>query len=305
MKRLIAVGFSLVLLSTGAWAQKDGIVAKVNDQPITEQAFQATLLDWFGKEVFEEIIQAKVIEQAAERAKVTVTDEQVEERVRTLQLAMDAQAEAGQGDGFAVWLVQKRMTLANLRSRLRTELLLEGIVKDQVKVAPEEVSSYYERNRARFQEPAMVNACLITFKTKEQAEQVREQIIKGEKTWAEASADYNLNPDLMKNGGELGWMPDDGTPLAKAAFALERDGDISPVIPLNNAFHIIKRQDRKNARTIPFEETRADIETAMMEKKMMDAKREQRVALNKAAHIERLMEFADHSIAPAPATPAQ
>jgi len=120
MKRLIAVGFSLVLLSTGAWAQKDGIVAKVNDQPITEQAFQATLLDWFGKEVFEEIIQAKVIEQAAERAKVTVTDEQVEERVRTLQLAMDAQAEAGQGDGFAVWLVQKRMTLANLRSRLRT-----------------------------------------------------------------------------------------------------------------------------------------------------------------------------------------
>jgi len=293
------------LLSTGAWAQKDGIVAKVNDQPITEQAFQATLLDWFGKEVFEEIIQAKVIEQAAERAKVTVTDEQVEERVRTLQLAMDAQAEAGQGDGFAVWLVQKRMTLANLRSRLRTELLLEGIVKDQVKVAPEEVSSYYERNRARFQEPAMVNACLITFKTKEQAEQVREQIIKGEKTWAEASADYNLNPDLMKNGGELGWMPDDGTPLAKAAFALERDGDISPVIPLNNAFHIIKRQDRKNARTIPFEETRADIETAMMEKKMMDAKREQRVALNKAAHIERLMEFADHSIAPAPATPAQ
>ncbi len=297
MKRFIVAVTLMGLLGTGlAVAQKDGAVAKVNDQPISEESFEKTLLDWFGREVLDEMIQSRVIEQAAERAKVTVTEEQVEQRLKDFQMGMDAQAQMGSGESFVVWLAQRRMTIPNLRARLRTELLLEGLVTDQVKVTEQEISAYYERNRKMFQEPTQVKIALIKFKTKEQAQQVREQIVKGEKSWAEASTEYNLDLRLMKSEGELGWVQHDGTPVMDAAFALEHDGDITPVVDYQQAFYVIKRLDRRNARTVPFEEARPHIESAMLEKRMLDAKSDHRAKLMNAAHIERLMDFPERAM---------
>ncbi len=305
MKRFTIAVALMGLLGTGlAVAQKDGAVAKVNDQPISTESFEKTLVDWFGREVLDEMIQSRVIEQAAERAKVTVTEEQVEQRLKDFQMGMDAQAQMGSGESFMVWLAQKRMTIPNLRSRLRTELLLEGLVTDEVKVSEQEISAYYERNRKMFQEPTQVKIALIKFKTKEQAQQVRGEIAKGEKSWAEASTEYNLDLRLMKSEGELGWVQHDGTPVMEAAFALEHDGDITPVVEYQQGFYVIKRLDRRNARTVPFEEASPHIEAALMEKRMLDAKTEHRAKLMNAAHIEKLMDFPERAVpADQPETP--
>lgn len=296
-RRLGTAALSLWLCAN-AVAQEAEIVAKVNNQPITQEQYRQTLVDWFGKEVLEEMIQAEVIAQAAARTKITVTDEQVQGRLKALQTSMDERAKAGRGEPFQAWLASRRLTIPNLRSRLRTELLLEGMVVDRVKVPREEVSAYYENNRHRFREPAQVKISVISLKTEEEAKKVREMILKGEKTWGDAARDDNINPYTMKTGGALGYRTQDETPLMKAAFALEHDGEMSQPVHYGGLYNLVKREDRRNAQTTPFEEVKDSIKQALTEQKLFQLKKETRTALMDHSHIERLIQLPARSAEP-------
>lgn len=278
-------------LAVGATAQEARPVARVNGVPITEEQFRQTLVDWFGREVLEEMIQARVIASQAERAGVAVTDEQVDARLRDVQQSMDEAAQTGQGEPFHVWLATRRLTIPNFRARIRIELLLEGLVAAQVRVTPGEVSEYYEKNRRMFREPARVKISVISFKTLDEAKRMREAIVKGDMTWGDVARDHNVNPYTMKTGGELGYVAEDGGPLSDAAFALPADGDISEPLDYRNLYNLVRRDDRRSERTLPFEDIKETIEAALREQKMMRLKQEMRSALMKSAHIERLMEF--------------
>lgn len=278
-------------LAAAACAQEARPVARVNGEPITEEQFRRTLVEWFGREVLEEMIHARVIAMQAEQGGVVVTDEQVEARLREVQQGMDEAAQAGQGEPFQAWLAGRRLTLPNFRDRIRTELLLEGLVSGRVRVTPAEVSEYYQKNRHLFREPARVRISVISFKTREEAERMRERIVNGDITWGDAARDHNVNPYTMKTGGELGYVAQDSGPLSAVAFALEHDGDISEPLNYRNLHSLVRRDDRRSERTVPFEDVKETIEAALREQKVMRMKQEMRSALMKSAHIERLMEF--------------
>ncbi len=297
MRRLVVCASLVLSLGMSALAA-DLVdpVAKVNNEPVSREALQSTLLTWYGKMVLEELIQAVAIQQAAKRANVVVTDEQVAETLATMRESMNERYTAtGQGQSFSMWLAERRLTVPNLRARLRTQLRLEGLVEDQVKVAPKDISAFYEKNRNMFREPTRVKVSVISLKTKEQADQVRKVILSGEKTWAEAARLHNINPYTMKTGGDLGYRTDDGTELMKAAMALENDGDISDVVAYGGLFNIIKREDKQPERTLPFEDVKQKVTDMMTERKRMYLMEEMRTALMKSAHIERLIEFPQES----------
>jgi len=291
IRSIIAALLTALMLCAGVMAQESKAAAKVNGEAITEAQLRETLLDWYGKQILDEMIQALIIDQAAKSAKVTVTPEQVDERLKQMQTRMDERAKTGKGQPFAAWLASRRMTIPNLVAHLRTELLLETLVEKQVTVSPEEVSSLYEARRAMFQEPTRMKISVISLKTREQAEQVRGTIMKGDKTWADAARDHNINPYTMKTGGDLGYRTDDDTPLMKAAMALERDGDISAVVLYGGMYNIIKREDLRTARTVPFEDVKEQITGMLREQKLFKLMQENRTALMKSAHVERLIEF--------------
>ncbi len=297
MRRLVVCASLVLSLGMSALAA-DLVdpVAKVNNEPVSREALQSTLLTWYGKMVLEELIQAVAIQQAAKRANVVVTDEQVAETLATMRESMNERYTAtGQGQSFSMWLAERRLTVPNLQARLRTQLRLEGLVEDQVKVAPKDISAFYEKNRNMFREPTRVKVSVISLKTKEQADQVRKVILSGEKTWAEAARLHNINPYTMKTGGDLGYRTDDGTELMKAAMALENDGDISDVVAYGGLFNIIKREDKQPERTLPFEDVKQKVTDMMTERKRMYLMEEMRTALMKSAHIERLIEFPQES----------
>lgn len=271
-------------------------VAQVNTEPITEKQFQDTLVDWYGKQVLDEMIQALVIEQAARNANVTATDEEIDKEVLAMQTSMDEGAQAGQCEPFQVWLATRRMTIPNLRARMRTQVLLRKMVEGQATVSAADVSAFYEKNRAQFREPTRVKISVISLKTKEQAEQVRQMIATGEKTWGDAAREFNINPYTMKTGGEIGYRTDDGSPLMQAAMALEQDGDISPVVLFQGLHNIVKREDRQNERTAPFEEVKDSIAQMLKEQKVFALMREMRAGLMKNAHVQRFLQLSGPAV---------
>lgn len=266
-------------------------VAIVNSRPIPEADFIRTLKEWFGKEVLEEMIQSELIAQAAERAKVTATDEEVDVRVRAMQNSMDEQARAGNGPSFQAWLANRRMTMANLRARLRTEILLEGLVADQAKVTEGEVRAYYDQNKQLFSEPERVKIAVLSLKTEEEAKRVRDLIVTGKKPWGDAVREFSINPYTVKTGGEMGYIPDDGSPIAKAAFDLKKDGDVSQPVFFQGAYHLVRRDDRASARVAPLDEVKQQIGAMLLEQKLFDLKMKKRDELRNQAVIQRFLEF--------------
>lgn len=305
MSRRLAVMLAVFFICAGAFAQKPGsVVARVNGQAITQEALTKTLMDWFGRQTLEEMIQAEVIAQAAKKAKVSVTDEEVDKALEAMRQRMDAEARAGLGPSFAEYLGQTRRTEAALKSQIRTGILLERMVAEQAKVSDIEAAEFYEKNLAKFREPALVKVSVISLKTEEKAKEVRAMILKGEKTWGDAAREFNVNPRTMQTDGALGYVPESDSPIAKAAHALEHDGDISEVIAFGGLFNIVKREDRRNARTIPFEEARPRIKEILTQQRTERLAADKRDELMRAAHIERLLPPQDTAPAPAPTGPA-
>lgn len=274
-----------------AVAQKAGVAASVNEQPITEEKFRQTLLEWYGREILEEMIEAEVIAQAARRKGVSVTDQEVDARLQAIRERMDRDAARGNGPAFEQWLEASGMTVPHYRAQVRTMMLLEALVKDEVTVSPEEVARFYERNIKRFWRPALVNISVITVNTEQEAEIVYDLLTKRGESWASVAERYNTDPRTMKTGGEWGFCPNDNSPIMLAAFALERDGDISRPLAASGKWHVIKRLDRQSERTLPFEEVKAAIEADIRSRKTKQLMEETRVALMSAAHIQRFMQF--------------
>jgi foldase protein PrsA len=306
--RTLFVVLALALVSVGALAQQPaekshapGVadpVATVNGKPITQDQYRSTLIDWFGKEVFEEMIQAETISQAAERAKVVVTDEQVDKRLALVQSDIEQKAATGQGPTFAQWMASRRVTIANLRSRLRSELQLEGLVADDVKVTTSEAQDFYDKNQKAFAEPERVKISVITVKTEDEANKVRTLINSKQKNWGDASREFNINPYTAKTGGDVGYCVDDGSPIATAAFGLKADLEISAPVSFQGAFHLVRREDRQKARIAPFDEVKQSIVSMLLEQRLFEAKMKKRTELRNQAVVQRFVEFQEAAPTP-------
>jgi len=87
------------------------------------------------------------------------------------------------------------------------------------------------------------------------------QLVMGGQDFAELARKYSDDKRSAAEGGVMNWFTQTNMvpEFAEAAFALQNDGDISPVIRTPYGWHIIKRLERKT--TQPFEKMRADLES--------------------------------------------
>lgn len=89
---------------------------------------------------------------------------------------------------------------------------------------------------------------------------IYQEVIKGV-DFAELAKKYSDDKQSAIQGGEMNWFTSTNMvpSFAEAAFALAKDGDISPVIRTPYGWHIIKRMELRT--TQPFEKIRPELET--------------------------------------------
>ncbi len=152
---------------------------------------------------------------------------------------------------------------------------------DRVQVSDREVEDYYEINLDQYKVPEKIRARHILIKTdpSDTSAQLSEKRKKAEKILAEAKSGTDFAELARKHsqdatasdGGDLGYFARGEMigPFEKAAFAL-KPGEISPVVKTRFGFHIIKLEDRQEARTIPLEEVRDKIKQAVLKQKAQE-----------------------------------
>jgi foldase protein PrsA len=306
MKKLMVGIVVLGLLMAGAaFAQADKVVASVNGERITDQAFITILKARYGDRTLNAMISDLAIRQAAKAAGVTVGKDELDRRYLATYRAIEMRAPMT-GENFEFWLAKQSLTKEYFATELYDQMLLEKMVEKQVKVTAEDVSGYYQRNKDNISDPATVRIAHICVKTDKEAQAIRADLLAGKITWEDAVKKYTLDPWTKDNGGDMGFIALSDTDFHKAAFALKANGDISLPVQSPMGFHLLKRLEFKDARIPKFEEVEATIRDGIARRQLKEYARQKRDEILKNAKIENVEKLPVEGPPPAaaPATPA-
>jgi parvulin-like peptidyl-prolyl isomerase len=173
---------------------------------------------------------------------------------------------------FDEQLKQAGLTQETLKEKIKEGLRgnkwIESQIAGKADVTEQEAKGFYESQPEAFKAPEMVRASHILVLTPEGAtpEVVAEKekainaaaarIAKGD-DFATVAKEVSEDPGTKEKGGDLDFFPKQAMvpEFSDAAFALKK-GEVSKVVKSKYGFHIIKQTDRKEARTIPFDEAK-------------------------------------------------
>jgi peptidyl-prolyl cis-trans isomerase C len=247
---------ALTCVSCKKQAAVDGVVARVGEAVITKEQFQAELAR-----------RAKAgwpVATAGQREAI------LEEMVRLEVFYAKAKA-AGYTTDPELQAQFRRMVAGKFEADQRAKRVAAS--------RPEsgEIELHYKNNQAQFTVPEKVHPAVIFLKvpTKAEAEQMAKAQERAEqirqKAFEQAAQQPHFGLLAQENsddqatryrGGDAGWITRQQTKFSwdksvvEAAFALQRPGEISPLLRAPDGFYVLKLIERKAAEVLPLEQVR-------------------------------------------------
>ena len=313
-------GLCLVMMLLGGPARGaspvDRIVAVVNSDVITlfdldrqaapylkrimaqeaGDARKAEIVAQVRQQVLSDMIEESLIDQAAKRLGITVTDGEVEGMIQDVMKTRDLTP--GQ---LSERIAQEGLSMETYRKQLRSHFykmkILNREVKSKIVVTDEEIGAYYREHQDLYEgrEAARIRQILLIVPPGATGQEKEAQRAKAEDLLGRIRSGASFSELAMANsqgpaaaaGGDLGFV-EKGVMLPevdRAAFSMNT-GETSDVIETRVGFHIIQVLDRRGAGLKPVEEVRDEVREkiggAKMETKFEEWLEDQR----KKAHID-------------------
>jgi peptidyl-prolyl cis-trans isomerase C len=271
-------------------------VAVVNGEPIAHEVLQRELAHAratgaegdapdgpLRRRLLDDLVDRTLLLQAARERSITVGQDQVERALLRLRAEYP-------GTHFDDLLAQERLSQAELKARLREQLVVEKLfsaeVFPRVAVADAEVERYYTEHAQEFEQPEQVHAVQVVLRTKEEAQKIRDELRRRPQTFAEVARRASIAPEGQA-GGDLGWFgKGSGMPeVFDVCFRLPLNA-VSDVTPSPYGFHVFKVVGRRPAVRRAFAEARAAIQERLGREKRAAAQEEYLAALRRRAHVQ-------------------
>ena len=211
------------------------------------------------------LVQLQELEQKAKQLGVTVTDQQISDRLAQLTKQLG---------GKKTLLAQAKaqgLTLQDVRDIVvRPQLLSEGIYKKVttgVKVSDADVRKYYTKNLNLYKQPESRDVRHILVSDRALANKLYDKIKAGA-NFAALAKKYSKDPGSKAQGGKLTIVKGQTAgPFDQTAFLL-RKGQVSRPIKTQYGWHIIQAlSEVKPARTTPFKDVKAAIRQQLLQQR--------------------------------------
>lgn len=235
--------------------EKTDVVALVNGQGITNQELILQLKDIYGKEVLNDIISRRVIKLAAEKYNIKVKQSEIDKEYD--QYKRDYNSE----EDFQAYLKEQMgWTKEKLLDYIEYYLLWEDLAIKDVKITEGEIKDYYNENKELYNQPEQFHIQQIIVQTKEEANQIVNEIKNGS-NFGTLAKERSLDALSLASGGDLGYVsfedPDiDPTILEKAKGMNE---DETKIVALTEGYAIIKLLGYKDAINPSYDEIKDEI----------------------------------------------
>ncbi len=231
----------------------DETVATVGDKEITKDALYEKLVASSGAATLDAMISNEVVNQEADQANVKVTQEEVDAELTIYE------ENYGGTEALKETLAASGMTVESLKDEIKTYLKVEKIVGPTINITDEQISTYFEDNKATFEQASTVEANHILVETQEQAAEVKAKLDDGG-DFAKLAAEYSTDTSNAENGGALGefGIGEMAPEFEEAAFSMKVD-EISEPVKTDFGFHIIQVTSKTEAAKATLEDSKDEI----------------------------------------------
>lgn len=160
--------------------------------------------------------------------------------------------------------------MESAKKDILAQLAMNKTLKD-ITVTEEDCKKFYEENPQHFTKGATVTAKHILVNEEEECNAILESIVKGQKEFEAAAAEFSTCPS-GKQGGSLGefgkgqMVPE----FEEAAFAAEIGHVVGPV-KTQFGYHLIKVEAKNEASVVAYEEVAERIRTNLLQQKQNEA----------------------------------
>lgn len=213
----------------------------------------------------------------------------------------------GDRAAFVKTLQAQGYTMSRFREIQKDKMIVQAMrqskTSDNVVVSPVKIQQYYNSHASAYTTPEQVKLRMIVLKEggssagdtpadpsvskKEMAAEIREKLAGGAEF--DRLAQMYSEDSTSEMGGDWGWIERKtlNEDLSKVAFSLKQ-GEISPVIPLDNAFYILMVEERKPAVTKPLAQVKPEIVNALVQEEKLKGQERWLEDLRKKAYIRIL-----------------
>ncbi len=259
------------------------VAAMVNNRPITfeevERIYHSQLstpgerasddlMQIQKLEVLRSLIENEIMLQRAEKLGLMATESEVDAKFNELK-APYTQEE------FQKQLDTRKMSASELKAQLKRDLSVQKLINreitSKISITDKEIADFYNANKASFNraEPAVHLAQILVTSAPDpnvrnlkndkaqNDEQARRKIqtiearLKQGEDFAMVAENYSEDTQSAANGGDLGFLPmsafDGSSPEVRKLIASLQPGQISPVVPSQQAYRVLKVISREPA----------------------------------------------------------
>lgn len=265
-------------------AQLPEVVARVNGEAISRAELQAAVeqleaqagrpmppekRDSVFRGVLDDLIGLRLLKTEGTIRKIAVPEADIDARIAQIRSQFPSEA------AFTQTLGARGMTLARLRSETRDGMIVETLLRSEIKdptVTPEQITAFYNENPSEFQQGERVRASHILIgvpkgadpATKQQALAKATEVlkeVKGGGDFAALAKQHSTDPGSAQAGGDLGYFERGQMvgPFEQAAFGLA-PSQTSELVESAFGYHIIKVADKQASRTVPITDARPQIQ---------------------------------------------
>ena len=231
---------------------EEEVVASVGDVDITKQQWISSMEELYGKETLQTMVNAAVMEEAAKKNKIQVTDTEIDLEIKLLHSAQDI----------------NDTTLSNLndkqlREKIREQLILEKVLAKDIVIDEEQAATYYEENKSLYNIETAYRTSILVVASEDEANKTLEEINKGS-DFAVLARERSLHKSSASLGGDIGYITADQTEIdeaiSKAASKLKAN-EISKSIELEDGrFALVMVLDVLEGQSFTFDEVKSQIE---------------------------------------------
>ncbi len=262
---------ALSLISSSVTFGSDGeldsnVVAIVNGEEISRDTLANVLISINGAEGLERIIRRTLVKQEARKRNLTITEEEIAERV---ELHINAQIQQQMKKGGLkdeqdlrrelekanMSLEQYKKNIAKMfkltNGQIEAELLAEKIVKETVEITDEELHEAFEEQLGE-----KILARQIVFRTIRDAERNLERLKSGANFESLAKKE-SIDRNSAARGGRMRPFGPEGV-MGKAVANL-KNGEISEITKTDSGYHVIMLEKRIPRSTKMFSEVKDDL----------------------------------------------
>jgi parvulin-like peptidyl-prolyl isomerase len=242
---------------------KHDVMAVVNGQDIRRDALATACVERFGKDVLEGLINKRLIAHHCRNRQITVTEAEIDSEINR----MAARFKIGREQWLDMLERERGINLEQYRHDiLWPTLALRKCAADQLRVSDEELRTAYESQFG----PA-VKCRLIVVNSREQAEQIRKQLVNQPADFPRLAMQHSVDVNSASIGGLIQPIRRHvGDPaIEREVFAMQPNA-ISSIIPVGDQFAILKCEGHEPARNVPLENVREELAEQIREGKLRD-----------------------------------